>query len=364
MEDKKTPLYEEHLKLEGNMVSFGGYILPTHYRGIKHEHEIVRSKAGLFDVSHMGEFIVSGIDSQEFMQEVTVNDVSQLKVGQAQYSAMCNENGGIVDDILVYKKENEFMLVVNAANHNKDLKWLESKIKGNVSIKDISEITGLVAIQGPRSRDILQMLTDFNLANIQFYNFVIGKVGGKEAVISRTGYTGELGYEIYTSSGDITEIWNNIINAGVDHGIEPVGLGCRDTLRMEMKFALYGNDINETTNPLEAGLGWITKLGKKDFIGKKALLEVKGNILRRLVCLEMIDKAIPRSGYPISLDDEIIGTITSGTMSPSLDKGIAIGYVDVPYTESGTQLFVDIRGKKKAAKIVKPPFYSKGSLMD
>ena len=242
------------------MVSFGGYILPTHYKGINYEHEIVRSKAGLFDVSHMGEFIISGFDSEEFMQEVTVSDVSQLKIGQAQYSVMCNENGGIVDDILIYKKENEFMLVVNAANHEKDLKWLRSKARGNVLIKDISEATGLIAIQGPRSRDILQMLTDFNLVNIQFYRFVIGKIAGKETVISRTGYTGELGYEIYSSSDDIKVIWDSIINAGADHGIEPVGLGCRDTLRMEMKFSLYGNDINENTNPLEAGLGWVTKL--------------------------------------------------------------------------------------------------------
>ena len=364
MEYKKTPLYKEHLRLEGNMVSFGGYILPTHYKGINYEHEIVRSKAGLFDVSHMGEFIISGFDSEEFMQEVTVSDVSQLKIGQAQYSVMCNENGGIVDDILIYKKENEFMLVVNAANHDKDLKWLRSKAKGNVSIKDISEATGLIAIQGPRSRDILQMLTDFNLVNIQFYRFVIGKIAGKETVISRTGYTGELGYEIYSSSDDIKVIWHSLINAGADHGIEPVGLGCRDTLRMEMKFSLYGNDINENTNPLEAGLGWVTKLSKKNFIGKKALLEAKNNISKRLVCIEMIDKAIPRSGYQIFLNDEVIGTITSGTMSPSIEKGIAIGYVNIPFTDSGTELLIDIRGKKKAAKIVKPPFYSKGSLMD
>ena len=329
MSDKKTPLYHTHIDLGGNMVSFGGFLLPTHYSGINHEHMIVRSKAGLFDVSHMGEFIISGTDAETFLQKVTVNDVQSLEVSQAHYSAMCYEHGGIVDDLLVYKKEDEFMVVVNASNREKDLEWLTSNIQGNVTIKDISDKMALIAIQGPRSRDILQMLTDSNLSNLSFYHFIDGKVSGRKAIISRTGYTGELGYEIYSSSDDIINIWTQIMDAGLDHGIEPVGLGCRDTLRMEMKYTLYGNDIDEKTNPIE-----------------------------------MAEKAIPRNGCPIFIDEELVGVITSGTMSPSLEKGIGIGFVNTPYTEAGTDLIIDIRGNKKPAVIVKPPFYTKGSLMD
>ena len=364
MAEKKTPLYDRHIELGGNMVNFGGFLLPTQYTGIKQEHQAVRSKAGIFDVSHMGEFIVSGQDAESFLQKMTVNDVASLSVGQAQYSAMCFENGGIVDDLLVYKKEDDFMLVVNAANLGKDMEWLKSHLEGDIKIEDISDQTGLVAVQGPRSRDILQTLTDTNLSNIQFYHFTEGKVSGMEAIIARTGYTGELGFEIYASSDDIGEIWDAIMDAGADKGLSPAGLGCRDTLRMEMKFALYGNDIDETTNPLEAGLGWITRLRKDDFMGKKALLEAKANVTRRLVCLEMTERAIPRQGCPILMNDESVGIITSGTMSPSLETGIGIGYVDLPFDRSGTELVVDIRGKMKVAIVVKPPFYKSGSLMD
>ena len=364
MSAKKTPLYDRHVELGGNVMNFGGYLLPTQYSGIKQEHNAVRSKAGLFDVSHMGEFIVSGPNAESFLNKMTVNDVTSLSVGQAQYSAMCTKNGSIVDDLLVYKKENDFMLVVNASNLEKDLNWLNSHKTDDMSIEDISDQTGLVAVQGPRSRDILQTLTDTNLSNIQFYHFTEGKVSGMEAIIARTGYTGELGFEIYASSDDIGEIWDAIMDAGADKGLSPAGLGCRDTLRMEMKFALYGNDIDETTNPLEAGLGWITRLRKDDFMGKKALLEAKANVTRRLVCLEMTERAIPRQGCPILMNDESVGIITSGTMSPSLETGIGIGYVDLPFDRSGTELVVDIRGKMKVAIVVKPPFYKSGSLMD
>ena len=364
MQDKNTPLFDRHIELGGNMVSFGGYLLPTHYSGINLEHLGVRSKAGLFDVSHMGEFIISGSDAESFLQKVTVNDVASLSVGQAQYSAMCYANGGIIDDILIYKKKNEFMLVVNAANNEKDLDWLNSHAKGDIRIENMSDNIGLVAIQGPRSRNILQTLTDSNLTNIQFYHFVEGRLNGKKAIISRTGYTGELGFEIYAKSDDIGEIWDAIMKAGQDKGLEPAGLGCRDTLRMEMKLALYGNDIDDTTNPIEAGLGWITRLGKTDFMGKKALLEAKANVTRRLVCLEMTERAIPRQGYTILMNDESVGIITSGTMSPSLETGIGIGYVNRPFDKSGTELLVDIRGRMKSAVVVKPPFYKNGSLMD
>ena len=364
MQEKNTPLFDRHIELGGNMVSFGGYLLPTHYSGINLEHLGVRSKAGLFDVSHMGEFIISGSDAESFLQKVTVNDVTSLSVGQAQYSAMCYANGGIIDDILIYKKKNEFMLVVNAANNEKDLDWLKSHAKGDIRIENMSDDIGLVAIQGPRSRNILQTLTDSNLTNIQFYHFVEGRLNGKKAIISRTGYTGELGFEIYANSDDIGEIWDAIMKAGQDKGLEPAGLGCRDTLRMEMKLALYGNDIDDTTNPIEAGLGWITRLGKTDFMGKKSLLEAKANVTRRLVCLEMTERAIPRQGYTILMNDESVGIITSGTMSPSLETGIGIGYVNRPFDKSGTELLVDIRGRMKSAVVVKPPFYKNGSLMD
>jgi aminomethyltransferase len=364
MQEKNTPLFDRHIELGGNMVSFGGYLLPTHYSGINLEHLGVRSKAGLFDVSHMGEFIISGSDAESFLQKVTVNDVASLSVGQAQYSAMCYANGGMIDDILVYKKKNEFMLVVNAANNEKDLDWLNSHAKGDIRIENMSDNIGLVAIQGPRSRNILQTLTDSNLTNIQFYHFVEGRLNGKKAIISRTGYTGELGFEIYANSDDIGKIWDAIMKAGQDKGLEPAGLGCRDTLRMEMKLALYGNDIDDTTNPIEAGLGWITRLGKTDFMGKKAILEAKANVTRRLVCLEMTERAIPRQGYTILMNDESVGIITSGTMSPSLETGIGIGYVNKPFDKSGTELLVDIRGRMKSAVVVKPPFYKNGSLMD
>jgi aminomethyltransferase len=364
MHEKNTPLFDRHIELGGNMVSFGGYLLPTHYSGINLEHLGVRSKAGLFDVSHMGEFIISGSDAESFLQKVTVNDVASLSVGQAQYSAMCYANGGMIDDILVYKKKNEFMLVVNAANNEKDLDWLKSHAKGDIRIENMSDDISLVAIQGPRSRNILQTLTDSNLTNIEFYHFVEGRLNGKKAIISRTGYTGELGFEIYAKSDDIGEIWDAIMKAGQDKGLEPAGLGCRDTLRMEMKLALYGNDIDDTTNPIEAGLGWITRLGKTDFMGKKALLEAKANVTRRLVCLEMTERAIPRQGYTILMNDQSVGIITSGTMSPSLETGIGIGYVNRPFDKSGTELLVDIRGRMKSAVVVKPPFYKNGSLMD
>ena len=360
----KTKLYDTHISLKGHMVPFGGYLLPTHYSSIKHEHELVRSKAGLFDVSHMGEFIISGNDALSFLQKMTINDIELLKVGQAQYSAMCFEDGGIIDDLIIYKQEDNFMMVVNASNREKNLNWLKKNCEGNVSIKDISYEMSLLAIQGPRSRDILQTLTDSNLGSVKFYHFINGKITGHDALISRTGYTGELGYEIYINSENVSDVWGRIMDAGSEHGLEPVGLGCRDTLRLEMKYPLYGDDINESTNPIEAGLGWITRLGKTDFIGKNSLIETKKKVNRRLVCIEMLERAIPRTGCQIFVDNELVGTITSGTMSPSLGKGIGLGYVNTPYTEAGVELQIDIRGNKKDCVIIKPPFYKKGSLID
>ena len=363
MDTKKTPLYEIHKSLGGNMVSFGGYLLPTHYTSINHEHEVVRTKAGLFDVSHMGEFIISGHDAEIFLQQITTNNIASLKVGQAQYTAMCYEDGGIIDDLILYKTEDEFLLVVNSNNISKNLKWIKKNLKGNVKLKDLSSKMGLVAIQGPKSRDILQILTKTDLNSINFYHFVIGEVDGVESIISRTGYTGELGYELYIDSNFLCDIWNKLLDIGSPYGLEPVGLGCRDTLRLEMKYPLYGNDIDETTNPIEAGLGWITKFDKESFIGKNTLIDIKSKIQRRLVCIAMKEKSIPRKGYLIYKGNDLVGRITSGTMSPSLGKGIGLGYVRLPNTEIGTDLFIDIRGKRRSAVIVKPPFYKNGSLM-
>ena len=364
MDGLKTPLYDMHIGFGGNMVSFGGYLLPTHYNGINHEHNLVRSKVGLFDVSHMGEFIISGNDAQSFLQKITINDLESLDVGQAQYTAMCYDDGGIVDDLLLYKDEDKFMMVVNANNIEKDMEWLNKNLKGHIKLNDVSNQKGLLAIQGPRSRDVLQTLTDINLSSIEYYHFINGKIAGIDSIISRTGYTGELGYEIYVNSDVVLDIWDKLLDAGSYYGIEPVGLGCRDTLRIEMKYPLYGNDIDETTNPLESGLGWITKINKESFIGKNAIIDLKRKIQRRLICIEMNDRSIPRNGCLIYKYDELVGIITSGTMSPSLEKGIGIGYVKIPHTEAGTNLEIDIRGKIKGSTVIKPPFYKKGSLMD
>ena len=363
MDGLKTPLYKKHIDLKGNMVSFGGYLLPTHYTSINHEHQVVRSKAGLFDVSHMGEFIVSGSDAELFLQKIAINDVSNLKVGQAQYTAMCYEDGGIVDDLIVYKFEGKYMLVVNSSNIEKDMEWLKKNVFGNIEISDISRDTGLLALQGPKSKDILQLLTDEDLDTLKFYNFSTGKIDGIEATISRTGYTGELGYELYIHSDHIADIWDKLLEVGKNHGLDPVGLGCRDTLRLEMKYLLYGNDINEKTSPLEAGLGWITKLNKDHFIGKNTIYNSQYKISKHLICIEMKEKSIPRKGYKIYNGENLIGQITSGTMSPSLGKGIGLGYVSTPFKSIGTELDIEIRGRKKRAKVVKAPFYKQGSLL-
>ena len=363
MDGLKTPLYKKHIALKGNMVSFGGYLLPTHYTSINHEHQVVRSKAGLFDVSHMGEFIVSGSDAELFLQKITINDVSNLRVGQAQYTAMCYEDGGIVDDFIIYKFEGKYMLVVNSNNIQKDMEWLKKNKFGDIEISDISGDMGLLALQGPKSKDILQLLTDEDLDSLKFYNFLTGKIDGLEATISRTGYTGELGYELYINSNHIADIWDKLLEVGKNHGLNPVGLGCRDTLRLEMKYLLYGNDINEKTNPLEAGLGWITKLNKDHFIGKNTICNSQNKITKHLICIEMKEKSIPRKGYKIYSGEDLIGEITSGTMSPSLGKGIGLGYVSTPFKSIGTELNIEIRGRKKNATVVKAPFYKKGSLL-
>lgn len=340
------------------MVDFAGYRMPIQYSGILAEHLAVRKTCGIFDVSHMGEFIVSGVGSEKFLNYLTVNDVKTMSAGDAQYSAMCYENGGIIDDILIYKYADKYMLVVNASNLEKDFNWLKEHKPVDVNIVDVSADTGLIALQGPDSRNILQNVVKEDLSHIPFYSFVEGTVGGVNATIARTGYTGELGFEIYADSEAIGLVWNSIMNIG---NITPCGLACRDTLRMEMKFCLYGNDIDEKINPIEAGLGWITKLNKENFVGKESLISAKENRTKLLTAFEMVDRAVPRKGYKIFAEGNEIGVVTSGMQSPSLQKGIGMGYVQFGNHKSGMELDIEIREKMKKALIIKPPFYKNGT---
>ena len=353
---KQTPLYKRHVELGAKMVDFAGYQMPIQYTGIIQEHNAVRHSAGLFDVSHMGEFIITGDEAEVFLDYVTINDVVSIQPWQAQYSAMCYEDGGIIDDLLIYRYPDHFMLVVNASNKEKDLDWFMAHKLDNVDILDISDQTGLIALQGPKSRSILQNIFDINLNEIDFYWFDVAKINGNSATIARTGYTGELGFEIYADHDNIVKIWDAIMKAGGD-AVEPTGLGCRDTLRMEMKYCLYGNDIDASTNPIEAGLGWITKLDKDNFIGKEALVDAKANITRKLVCIEMIDRGIPRKGYTIVNNGAVVGEVTSGTQSPSLNQGIGLAYVAKGFAKTGTKLKMKVRHKLLNCIVVKSPFY-------
>ena len=362
---KKTPLYEWHASNSNNIVPFGGFLLPVYYSSIVEEHLNVRSQAGLFDVSHMGEFIISGPASEKFMQLVTVNDVSKLSNGQAQYNAMCDNNGGIIDDIIIYKKDSEFMMVVNASNIDKNFDWLESLLIEDVVLKNKSMDIGLIAVQGPSSRKILQSLIKQDISTLRFYHFIDGiDIIGNEALISRTGYTGELGYEIFASTESIKKIWENLIEEGIQYGLMPSGLGCRDTLRLEMNYLLYGNDIDQKINPIEAGLGWITKIDKGDFIGRESLMHKKDKISKHIFYFSMLDRAIPRKGCDIVFDDNTIGYVTSGTMSPILRRGIGMGYIEKSFYKLDSKIKINIRGKLKEAKIVDRPFYKYGSLRD
>ena len=323
----------------------------------------MRTSAGIFDVSHMGEFFVSGSDAEAFLDTVTVGNVSGLHPGDAQYSLMCTTAGGIIDDLLIYKKQSGYLLVVNAANTESDFAWLNQNISGDVEIQNISDDTSLIAVQGPASRKIIGSLADCKIDSISFYKFQECVLSGHEVLLARTGYTGELGYEIYFDEPHASEIWSAISDAGGEE-ISPAGLGCRDTLRMEMKYCLYGNDIDQNTNPAEAGLKWTVDLIKPHFIGKDAIVANAKSPSRRLVCIQMSEKAVPRQGYSIWKGTDQVGVITSGTMSPSLGIGIGLGYVDAEHSKTGTELSIDIRGKQKSASIVKAPFYKNGSLYD
>ncbi len=359
---KKTKLYNVHQKLGAKLIEFAGYLMPVQYSSIINEHKAVRNSVGVFDVSHMGEFIIEVNEALDLVQYVTVNNAAKLTIGRAQYSAMCYENGGIVDDLLVYKlADNKYMLVVNASNIEKDFNWVTQNNKFDAVVKNESDEYTLIAVQGPNSKKTLEKITADPL-ELEFYHFYTTKINGKDVLISRTGYTGELGYEIYFK-GDEAEaesIWNSIFEAGKEFEIQPAGLGARDSLRLEMGYCLYGNDIDETTNPLEAGLGWITKLKKGDFIGRDALLKVKEEGLKRkLVPMILTEKAFPRHGYPILKNGEEIGKVTSGTVSPVLEKPIALGYVKIGYANEGEEVEIAIRKRTHKARIVKLPFISK-----
>jgi aminomethyltransferase len=358
---KHTAFFEIHRSLGAKLVEFGGYEMPVQYSGIIEEHKAVRSGAGLFDVSHMGEFEIRGSGAQELVQRVTTNDVSKLSDGKAQYSAMCYPDGGIVDDLLVYRTGDTFMLVVNASNIGKDLEWIRSNAAGlSAEVIDRSDEISLLAIQGPASLAALQKITPADLSAIPYYSFVRTAVAGVPMLVSRTGYTGELGFEIYFDSavGTGEKVWHAVMDAGRNKGIVPVGLGARDTLRLEMGYCLYGNDIDATTNPLEAGLGWITKLGKGEFIGSAELKNVKRDgVKRKLVGFMMEEeKAFPRHGYEIRLDGERLGHVTSGTISPVLEKGVGLGYVAAKASEPGSEVAVLIRARQVRARITTIPF--------
>jgi aminomethyltransferase len=359
---KKTRLYPVHEKLGAKIVEFAGYLMPIHYSSILAEHKAVRDSVGVFDVSHMGEIFVTGEKAVDFVQHITVNDVSKLYPGRVQYSAMCYNDAGIVDDLLVYKfTDNKFLLVVNASNIEKDFNWMNENNKFGVTLENKSDEYSLIAVQGPNSNKTLQKLCDKEI-NLEYYHFFETKVAGVDMIFSRTGYTGELGYELYFKGDEKTaeHVWNKIFEAGKEFNIQPVGLAARDSLRLEMGFMLYGNDIDKTTNPLEAGLGWITKLNKGNFIGRDVLLKVKSEGLsRKLVAMLGNDKSFPRHGYEIKTDNKKIGEVTSGTVSPVLEKPIAMGYVDVSQAAEGNEVNIVVRGRETQVKIVKLPFIKK-----
>ncbi|TND09088.1 MAG: aminomethyltransferase [Bacteroidetes bacterium] len=359
---KNTALLEKHIALGAKIVPFAGYNMPVSYSGLNDEHLTVRNAVGVFDVSHMGEFILKGDKALDLIQLVTSNDASALTDGRVQYSCLPNGKGGIVDDLLVYRIDGKtYMLVVNASNIEKDWNWISKHNNFGVDMKDISDRTSLLAVQGPKATDTLQKLTDISLADIPYYHFKKGKFAGEEnIVISNTGYTGAGGFEIYFDNNLASKIWDAVFAAGAEFGIKPVGLGARDTLRLEMGFCLYGNDIDDTTSPIEAGLGWITKFNK-EFTDKALLSEQKEKgVSRKLVGFEMIDRGIPRHDYEIAdAAGNIIGKVTSGTQSPSLQKGIGMGYVQTTFSKPETEIFIKIRDKALKAKVAKIPFYKK-----
>lgn len=357
---KKTALYEIHKALGAKLVPFAGYQMPVQYEGVNAEHLTVRKGVGVFDVSHMGEFLIEGPNALALIQSVASNDASVLSIGKAQYSCLPNNKGGIVDDLIIYRlEENVYLLVVNASNIEKDWQWISANNDVGAKLTNISDDYSLLAIQGPMAIEAMQILTSVDLKALKFYHFEISDFAGiQNVIISATGYTGSGGFEIYCKNTDVEQLWNQVFEAGAKYGIKPIGLAARDTLRLEMGYCLYGNDINETTSPIEAGLGWITKF-TKSFTNDYALSQQKANgVTRKLVGFELKDRGIPRQSYPIvDSNAVVIGSVTSGTMSPSLNKGIGMGYVRSEFSEVGTEIGIKIRKKIVLAKVIKLPFY-------
>jgi aminomethyltransferase len=359
---KKTPLYEKHVELKGKVIDFGGWALPVEYQGIIGEHEAVRTAAGLFDVSHMGEVTVKGPDAEKYIQKMITNDIAPMHDFQIYYSPMCYPDGGVVDDLIVYKYNNEdYLLVINASNTDKDVQWFLDHVEGDVEVKNVSEEYAQLAIQGPKAEMILQKLTDTDLNQIGFFYFQPKvKIHGVSTLISRSGYTGEDGFEIYLNPADAPLIWDKLLEVGKEEGLVPAGLGARDTLRFEASLPLYGQEIDKDITPLEAGLGFFVKLHKEDFIGKAALAKQKeAGIPRKLVGFEMVDRGIARSHYEVKANGEKIGFVTTGSYSPTLKKNIGLALIDAGYAKEGEEIEVVVRNRNLKAKIIKKPFYSK-----
>lgn len=362
---KRTPLYDVHLGLGAKMVPFAGYEMPVQYpSGITAEHQAVREAAGIFDVSHMGEFLVHGPQALDLVQLVSVNDAAHLAVGQCQYSAMCAADGGIRDDLVVYRMADHYMLVVNASRRAQDWAWIVEHAEGlDATLEDRSDDMGLVALQGPRAQEILDPLTDVNLDDVAYYHFAVGTVAGCAATISRTGYTGEDGFELYVGEADTVAVWNALHEQGGGAGLLPCGLGARDSLRLEVGFALYGNELDEEHTPLASRLGWLVKLDKGEFSGRAALVRQKEQgVPDRLVGIRLTERGFPRPGYPIVHDGHEVGSVTSGTVSPSLGYGVALAYVPAELISPDTEVGVRIRDKVIPAVVARLPFYTEGSV--
>lgn len=359
---KQVPLNDVHVALGAKMVPFAGFNMPVQYEGVNIEHETVRNNVGVFDVSHMGLFKISGDKALDLVQRVTSNDATVLVPGKAQYSYLPNDKGGIVDDIITYKvSDNEYLMVVNASNIDKDFEWISSNNSMNAAFENLSDQYSLLAIQGPKANEAMQSLTNVDLANLKFYTFEVGTFAGKENVIvSATGYTGSGGIEIYAKNEDVVHIWNEVLKAGEQFGIKPIGLAARDTLRLEMGYCLYGNEINDTTSPIAAGLGWVTKF-TKDFVNSENIKADKENgVATKLIGFEMIDRGIPRHDYEIvDAEGNVIGHVTSGTQSPSLNKGVGMGYVNKEFAKEGSEIFIRIRKNDIKVQVVKTPFFKK-----
>ena len=355
---QRTPLYHIHQQSGGKLINFAGWEMPVQYTGILTEHQNVREKCGLFDVSHMGEIYIQGPDACSNLQYLLTNDVARLQINQVLYTPMCAHNGGIIDDLLVYRLGKEqFLLVVNAANTTKDFNWIQANCSGDLLLEDRSTQYAQLALQGPLSRDVLQQLTALDLTQLKYYWFVKGEVGGEEVILSRTGYTGELGYELYLDPGKAERLWQEIMRAGRERGIMPIGLGARNTLRLEKKFCLYGNDIDRHRHPLEAGLAWTVKFEKGDFIGREVLLQYQAEGYRdRLIGFKLVERGIARHGYKIQYNGEDIGVVTSGSFSPTLEENIGLGYIEQQYVGIGNQIEVVIRRNNVKAELVKTPF--------